>query len=401
MMRLGVLPQNLRLNRPIWLHAVSLGEAISLKWLLQELRKAYPDKKFVISTVTPAGNKIARSIAGREDLVTYLPLDFSFIARNVINTINPSLFIVAETEIWPNLIARLYRKKIPIITVNGRISDKSFRGYMSIKFLIKPILNKINLFCMQTEVDAEKLAALGVLPDKVKVTGNLKFDNLPQIKDIANYRVKLGLKESERLLIAGSTHPGEEEIILGVYKKLLPEFPGFRLLIAPRHPEQAYKIAGLAERFGFSAQHISQLNESRAEQSEASPKGASQRANEPTIFILDTIGELLNFYAIADIVFMGGSLIKKGGHNILEPAALGKPVLFGPHMFNFRDIAALFLRERAAIPVHNPDELYLKIKFLLNNASEASDMAARAKNLILKNQGATKRILSIIKNVYP
>ena len=176
--RLGILPKNLILDRPIWIHAVSLGEAVSMRGLVEELRKIYPTKKFVISTVTPTGNTIARDLASSSDLVTYLPLDFSFTVRGVMNRINPGIFIIAETEIWPNLISCLYKKDIPIVIVNGRISDASFRGYSAIKFLIKPILNKVRLFCMQTESDAHKLKELGDEIEKKKETGKMKFDRL-------------------------------------------------------------------------------------------------------------------------------------------------------------------------------------------------------------------------------
>ena len=176
--RLGILPKNLSLDRPVWIHAVSLGEAISTRGLVEELRKAYPHKKFALSTVTATGNKIAREISRTGDFVTYLPLDFSFTVKTVINRINPGLFIIAETEIWPNLIAHLSKKGIPIVTVNARISDSSFKGYSAIKPLIKPILNKISLFCAQADLDADRLKKLGVAADKIKVTGNMKFDQL-------------------------------------------------------------------------------------------------------------------------------------------------------------------------------------------------------------------------------
>ncbi len=175
-MRFGILPRGLELNKPIWIHAVSVGEAMAVQNLVKELRIAYPDKRFFISTVTPTGNKIARSIAKETDFVSYFPLDLSFIIRSFVDKVKPSLFIITETEIWPNLISYLYKKNIPVIVVNGRISDHSFKGYLSIKFLLKPILNKINLFCAQAHQDGERLMQLGVLQDRIKITGNMKFD---------------------------------------------------------------------------------------------------------------------------------------------------------------------------------------------------------------------------------
>ncbi len=395
MARLGVLKQGLNLDRPVWMHAVSVGEVKAISGLLEELRKAYPDKNFVISTVTETGNKIAKSLVQEKDFLTYLPLDLSFIVRIAINKINPSLFILAETEIWPNLISCLYKKKIPITIVNGRISDSSFKGYSVIKFLLKPILNKISLFCVQTQVDAERFSALGVSQEKIKVSGNLKFDIKRDYapacrqagilkKDCTDCRLKLGLLLDEKLLAAASTHPGEEEIILGVYKELLAEFSNLRLLIAPRHPERAKEVEKIIIRYGFNPTRISGL--------------AGEPVNRQTVFILDTIGQLMDYYAISDIVFVGGSLLKKGGHNILEPASLEKPILFGPHMFNFRDIADLFLNNKAAIRVDDSKVLAQKIRELLNSPGLALELGFKAKETLLRNKGSIKRTMELIKN---
>ena len=391
LLRLGFLPASLALDKPIWVHAVSVGEVMEVRHLIDELRKAYPDKKLVISTVTATGNKIARDIAGEGNLVTYLPLDLSFIVRSVINRIKPSLFVIAETELWPNLIYYLYRKNIPVVTVNGRVSDASFRGYSSIKILLKPILNKINLFCVQTERDAERLRHLGVYGDKIHITGNMKFDirGYPhKIQEAADYRLRLALASQDKLFVAGSTHIGEEEIILNVYRGLSREFPHLRLLIAPRHPERAAPVFNLIKKFGFETERISLLNERTREQE-----------SKRTVYLLDTVGELASFYSIADIVFVGGSLVKKGGHNILEPASFAKPVLFGPHMFNFSDIADLFLSNKAAIEVHDQADLKMNIAELLRNPSKAIERGKRGQQLILQNQGATTRNLEYIKAV--
>ncbi len=204
-MRLGVLPKNLNLDRPIWIHAVSVGEAMAIKLLLEGLREVYPAKRFVISTVTPTGNKIAKGIAKENDFVTYLPLDFSFIVRRVLDKINPGLFVIAETEIWPNLIYSLYNRNIPMVVVNARISDASFRGYSAGKFLLRSLLNKISLFCVQTGRDAGRFSRLGVRDKKIKITGNMKFDAVEVVlapeKNYADWRIKLGLANEEKLLV--------------------------------------------------------------------------------------------------------------------------------------------------------------------------------------------------------
>src|SRR3989338_6830751 len=293
--RLGILPRDLGLASPIWIHAVSVGEVMAVKKLLEGLRQLYPDKRLVISTVTPTGNNVAKGLLKDGDFLTYLPLDFSFTVNRVINKIKPSLFIIAETEIWPNLIRGLYKKNIPVAIVNGRISDASFKGYSAIKFLLKPILRKVSLFCMQAESDAERLMHLGAAKEKIKIAGNMKFDAAPNL--FRHTAVKLGIRPDEELIVAGSTHPGEEEVILEAYKDLLPEFPGLRLLIAPRHPERASDIEKLVEKNGFKPLLISKLLST-----------IDYRLS--TIFILDTIGELLDYYAICDIVFVGGSLVK-------------------------------------------------------------------------------------------
>ncbi len=399
--RLGVgLPQDLALNRPIWIHAVSLGEAIAVKGVIERLRESYPEKRLVISTVTPTGNKIARDIAKGTDLVTYLPLDFSFVVKKVINKINPCLFIIAETEIWPNLIYRLHKNNIPVAVINARISDKSFKGYTAGKFFVKQILSKVDLFCAQTERDAERLIDLGAFKDKVKVTGNLKFDNTKYTvsqEDFTGLKQKLGVSERGNLLVAGSTHEGEEEIVLSSYKGLLKEFPDLKLLIAPRHPERANEIEKIIIKNGFSPIRVSQLSSQSANAAFGGtpPFGGGRQ----TIFIIDTVGQLMDFYAIGDIIFVGGSLIKKGGHNILEPASLGKPVIFGPYMFNFRDIADLFINANACILIHGKEELNAAINDLLTNPDKMEELGKRGRNIIMQNQGAAARMLEHIKGL--
>ena len=390
--RLGFLPAQLNLDRPIWIHAVSVGEAIAIKGLLAQLRGAYPGKKLVISTVTATGNKIVQGLVKDGDFVTYLPLDFSFIVKPVLKRIKPCTFIIAETEIWPNLICCLNKLQVPIITVNGRISDSSYGGYRLVKFFIRPILRMVKQFCVQSDLDALRLESLGVDKPRIQVTGNVKFDiNLDPINElnVLSYRAKLKLGQFDKLLVCGSTHPGEEEIIFTAYQELLLGFPKLKLLIAPRHPERGEKIFRLAADNGFMPAFISSV-------SEACPTRINSQ-----VFILDTIGELFNYYSVADIVFVGGSLVKRGGHNILEPASLRKPVIFGPYMFNFRQISKLFLANQAALMVRNSQELADKVKELLSNNLLAQGLVQRAYELIIKNRGATNKNIQIIKQISP
>jgi len=389
--RLGVLPANLYLDRPIWIHAVSVGEASAIKGLLFRLRQVYPGKQLVISTVTSTGNKIAQGLVKEGDLLTYLPLDFSFIVKRVLKKINPCMFIIAETEIWPNLISCLDKMQISVITVNGRISDSSYGGYRLIKILIRPILRKVKQFCVQSELDGRRLESLGVDRSKIQVTGNLKFDiglNASGNLDGANYRHKLWLNPNDKLLVCGSTHPNEEKIILEAYQEVLPVFPGLKLLIAPRHPERSNSVMELVQKHKFMPVAVSGI------------AGACPTCIRRPVFILDTIGELMHYYAAADIVFVGGSMVRKGGHNILEPASLNKPVIFGPYMFNFRQISELFLESSAGLVAANSRQLAQRIKELLSNDLLARGLAERASGLILKNRGATEKNIQIIKQLY-
>ncbi len=388
--RLGFLPEGLNLDRPIWIHAVSVGEAVSVKGLVGELRKAYPHKKLVISTVTATGNKIARGLIGDGDLLTYLPLDFSFIVRKVIKKINPSLFIIAETEIWPNLITCLHKQKVPVVTVNGRISDRSYSGYRAIKLLIRPILRKVGKFCVQSETDALRLVNLGVDKGNIQVTGNVKFDiNLEAAVgfDPLAGRRKLMLGLDDKLWVCGSTHPGEEEIIIKAYKELLLSFPKLKLLLVPRHPERSRDVGRLVSGNSFMPVFISSIS------------GACPTCINNPVFILDVMGELLNYYSAADFVFIGGSLVKTGGHNILEPASQKKPVTFGPYMFNFRDIAKLFLENKAAVMVADYQDLVNKAKEILASNLLSKQMVERAYELIIRNKGATKKNIEVIKQL--
>ncbi|RJO63576.1 MAG: 3-deoxy-D-manno-octulosonic acid transferase [Candidatus Omnitrophota bacterium] len=388
--RLGVLPKNLKLVRPIWIHAVSVGEAMAVRGLYEKLKERFPEKNFVISTVTPTGNTVVRHFIKDGDFVCYLPLDISAIVRRVIERINPSMVVIAETEFWPNIISYLYKKNIPIVVVNGRISDRSFRGYLFSKLLVRPVLRKISLYCVQTETDYQRLKRLGVDEAKLKITGNMKFDRVtasPQ-GSIEIHRESLQIAGDAKVLLAGSTHPGEEEIILRAYAELGNTFPSLRLILAPRHPERAAAIVRIVKRFGFEPVLIS------------SGGAIAHSPQKKRVFIIDSIGQLLAFYAFSDIVFVGGSLVRKGGHNILEPVSLGKPVLFGPYTFNFRDIVEAFLTHDAAVLVHNEKEMALRIADLLRNQTFVMQITTNAQALMKNLRGATEKNSELLGRVY-
>ncbi|MCM8800069.1 MAG: 3-deoxy-D-manno-octulosonic acid transferase [Candidatus Omnitrophica bacterium] len=384
--RCKFLSKDLAFNKgSIWIHAVSVGEVLSIKNLVENLKRRYRDKKIVITTITSTGNRLAKSIF-KEEAIFYLPLDLSFLIDRFIKRLNPSLLILVETELWPNLISNLYQKRIPIVLINARLSPASFKGYLLIKLWISSLLNKIDIFCVQTETDYKRFLKLGLNPNKLKITGNMKFDLMKQFSESTqDYRKTLMLEPRDILLVAGSTHPGEEKIIIEVYKRLITQIKNLKLLIAPRHPERSKKIAELIGNFGFSSVFVSEL-----------PKDNS----DYKVFILDTLGRLIDFYRIADIVFVGGSLVKKGGHNILEPAFFKKPIIFGPYMFNFKDISNQFLEKNASLVVRNKEELFQRIKELLENPQKCSSLGENAFKLILENQGATERNLKWIEYIF-
>jgi 3-deoxy-D-manno-octulosonic-acid transferase len=365
--RFGILPEVLRKigpSRPIWVHAVSVGEVLGIKNFVERLHAKFPERKIVLSTTTKTGNDIAGKVLGEKVLKFYFPLDFSFIVKRVIGLINPRLLIIMETELWPNLIMELSRRKIPVALINGRISDRSFKGYKKIRFFFRNILKMISFFLMRSERDAENIRALGAGRENVRITGNMKFDIIEESKHDSTGAVKtvLGDFGGGKLIIAGSTHSPEEEIITDIYARLAEEFQDLKLLIAPRHIDRAGAIKKMVEEKGV--------------------KG---------VVVLDTIGELSRLYELATIVFMGGSLLKRGGHNIVEPAIFGKPIVFGPHMFNFRDMAKSFLENKAAVEVKNEKELLETLRALLKDENRRVTLGRNAKGLIDASSGATER----------
>ena len=374
-------------SRPLWIHAVSVGEVMAAKNFIEKLAEKFPGRKIVLSTTTKTGNAIARKILDESIPKFYFPLDFSFVVKRALDSINPSILIVMETEIWPNLILELSRRKIPIVLINGRISERSYRGYKRIKFLFGRVLKKITLFCMQAAADAERIIALGAPKTNVKVTANMKFDTAFRLSDGTALRRNAVFEGGGGLIIAGSTHSGEEEVILDTYAGLVKEFGGLKLLIAPRHIERVGAIKRLVRQAGFSPVLLSETKVPEA--------GHSGK----TVFILDTHGELSQLYGIATVVFMGGSLIKRGGHNIVEPARFGKPIVFGPFMFNFRDMAGLFLESEAAIQVKDAGELTSALRSLLKDRGKRDSLGRAAKKLIDENTGATGRNIREVCNI--
>ncbi len=389
--RMGRLPLEVSAERGegkcLWVHAVSVGEVLACAPLIEELKGKYPELRIVLSTVTRTGNQTAVQKVKAADQIIYFPFDFPWTVRKVIREIAPDAVAIVETELWPNFLRRLRQEHIPSLIVNGRISPSSFRGYKKVRFFIKNVLAEVNLFSMQSEEDARRVVELGADGDAVEVTGNVKFDQSPsQVSSVlaAKYRDMLGL-EDQRVFLAGSTHEGEEEAVIEAYDVLREEFPDLRLIIAPRHPERWDRVEKLIADHGYDVRRRSGL------------EPQSGKWTDRSVVLLDTIGELAELYAVATAAFVGGSLVPTGGHNVLEAAAQGKAVLFGPHMFNFKEISRLLLEVGGGLEVQNTQDMVEKIRRLLHNTHDREDMGRRALSVVHANQGAVKRNVELLE----
>lgn len=377
----------------IWIQAVSVGEVALCKELIPLLKDRFAGRDIVISTITKAGNDLARKMfPNKEAIVIYFPLDFSFVVGRVIDIIKPSLYVMIETEIWPNLLKELARRSVPSILINGRISDASIGRYRMAKPFLKDTLRSIRSYCMQDTIDAERIVELGAPGENVRVTGNMKFDIAasPVMRSPDTIRAALGITAKDELIVAGSTHKGEEEIVAQAFRNLSREFAHLKLLIAPRHVNRVTEIERAIEKLGLTCVKVSAMNERRLG-AEASTKAG--------ILILDTIGHLNDAYSVAMIVFIGGSLVNHGGHNPIEPAIFEKPIIFGPHMFNFKYITNAFLKNRAAIQISDPEDLFEKLHHLLKNGHERTALGLNARRVVAQNRGATNKNLDAISAI--
>ncbi|QWR76278.1 3-deoxy-D-manno-octulosonic acid transferase [Candidatus Magnetomonas plexicatena] len=361
----------------VWVHAVSVGETVSAVPLIKKITEEITPH-VVLSTVTDTGQNTAAERLGRVGKVVYMPFDTPACVRRAIETINPDLFIVMETELWPEVFHQMSERKIPVMLLNGRISDKSFRGYKKIRFFMKEIFSKISFFGMQSEVYSERVIKLGARPDKVHTFGNFKFDVMPS-KDIPDWATKM----PQPLIVMGSTHEGEERLILSCYNKLKTEFATLSLIIAPRHPERFKDVERILISQHTEYQRRTKLNGTQSD-----------------VVLVDTIGELSSLYGAADIAIVGGSFLPKGGHNLLEPAFWEKPIVTGPFMDNF-PMAEDFFETGAAIQADSSD-LCETLRELLKNPARSAEMGRKAGELFRKNAGsidlAVNEIKTILKN---
>jgi 3-deoxy-D-manno-octulosonic-acid transferase len=394
--RFGMLSPQLygRDDQPrIWVHAVSVGEVMAAVSLIRHLSERYTKHQIILSTVTETGQAVARRQLPDLDGLFFFPFDLPLIVRKVIVTVRPSLFIFLETEIWPNLLRELKRYKIPSVLVNGRISAKSFKRYRLIRPLLKEALAQVDLFLMQTQMDVDRMVALGAPPDRVVQTGNLKFD---QIGDSSTQRElkEFSFLDGEPVIVAGSTHEGEEAMLLEVYQQLLHSYPKLRLILAPRHPHRLEQVEGLLE----ASRQTSGVTWARRTEMDPRP-GQSNRSLTARVILLDTMGELKDIYQTATVVFIGGSLVPKGGHNLLEPAACGKPVLFGPHMDNFIEIAEAVKTRGIGIQVQDTKELSRSLQQLLDDPARREAMGQEAKQWVQNEQGVVQKDMAWIEQL--
>ncbi len=372
--RKGVL-RVLNNTRPIWVHAVSVGEVMAAHPLIRDLRKKYPNRKFILSTVTVTGHYTAKQRVPEADAVFYFPFDYPWIVRRVIRMINPAIVLIAETEIWPNFFRELNRQGIPSALINGRISPKSYGNYLKFKGFFTQVFEQVTLFCMQSEEDAARIKDIGASADKVRITGNLKFDQ----KIPTAQQKPVTIAPGRKVITAGSTHRGEEAILIDIYSRLRKKYPDLVLIIAPRHPERFNEVSGLITSAGYECQRRTRI------------KGSVK-----DVVLLDTIGELRAFYSLCDIAFVGGSLVKVGGHNLLEPAAMKKPVIFSSYMFNFKEISEALIQAGGGIMVKDKEELYSKLDSLLADKELAGSIGEKAFKVIAANSGATARTIDAV-----
>ncbi|NTV29835.1 MAG: 3-deoxy-D-manno-octulosonic acid transferase [Candidatus Omnitrophica bacterium] len=386
--RLGFIPDpildRLRGRRNIWLHAVSVGEVMAVEGMIRRLREQFPDRQIILSVTTRAGHALARRRYADTSLVIWSPLDLSLTVRIFVAAIRPEIYIAAETELWPNLFARLAQERVKILIVNGRISDAAFPRYRLVRGWLKSVLAKVSLFCMQSDLDVRRIVELGAPSERVVNVGNVKFDLTSDLAQASPG--ELGLEPGKLVWVAGSTHPGEEELVLGVYESLCTQFPDLRLVVAPRHPERAPGIVQMIAKSGLIPILFSTANRK--------PLGAGE------VLVVDTIGHLVQFYSVATVVFVGKSLTVRGGHNIIEPGIFGKPVLVGPHMQNFMDITRAFMDSQAVVQVPDATALRSELERLLASSEERGLLGQRARDVIQRNRGATERTIKIITRIY-
>jgi 3-deoxy-D-manno-octulosonic-acid transferase len=393
--RFGYLPVSFNVDgeASIWIHAVSVGETLTARALAGDLKRRYPGLRLFVSTTTIAGQQVASREITEADAVFYFPLDLPHIVNRTLRLVKPRLFVVMETEIWPNLLRACHRAGVRTVMANGRISNRSYPRYRLVRPLFRQVLADVDRFCMQSRESADRVIDLGADPARVSVTGNLKFDSLKAVAALAPDRSMpralrfYRLSENRPVVIAGSTMRGEEVAVLRAFGRVRAGRPRALLIVAPRNPERFDEVERLARDEGFRTARRSDL--------------AIDREPAADVVVLDTVGELAQLYRLATVAFVGGSLVPTGGHNILEPAVFGRPIVFGPHMQNFQEIAAAFLEAGAAIQVNDESELEAVLDELLGDPARRAALGRAAQAIVESNQGARERTLAAIAELLP
>jgi 3-deoxy-D-manno-octulosonic-acid transferase len=392
--RMGYLPVSFNLDgeRSIWIHAVSVGEALTVKALIDDLKSRYPDHRLFLSTTTLTGQQVARSRLPGLDAVFFFPFDLPPFVHRTLRLVRPSLFIMMETEIWPNLLRACRRAGVKTMLVNGRISSRSYPRYRLARVFFRRVLADVDRFCMQSDGSARRIIDIGASPARVTVTGSLKFESLESPVAAAGRGAGRVLRffripDSRPVVMAASTLKGEERAVLAAFRAIRRAHPSALLIMAPRKPERFDDAEAAARAEGLRVVRRTEL-----------AIDAEPRAD---CVILDTIGELAHLFQVATVVFVGGSLVDHGGHNILEPAVHGKPIVFGPHMQNFAEIAATFVSSQAAVQVLDGNGLTDALLRLVGDPVERARLGAAARALVAANRGAKPRTLDAIAGLLP
>ena len=393
--RLGFLPITFNVDgdASIWIHAVSVGEVLASRALASDLKARYPRLRLFLSTTTIGGQQVARRSLSNVDAVFYFPFDWTFIVRRTLRLVRPRVFVMVETEIWPNLLRECRAQGVRTVMINGRISQRSYPRYRLVRRFFRRVLADVDRFCMQSEESARRIVELGADPSRVTVTGSLKFDALelpptpghgrPRDRVLRFFR----LSPARAVIVAGSTMRGEEAAVLRASARIKATMPSALVVLAPRQPERFAEAERIAREAGFVATRRSDL-----------PIDAEPRAD---VVVLDTIGELAQLYQVATAVFVGGSLADHGGHNILEPAIFGKPIVFGAHMQNFKEIADAFVANDAAIQVRSEQELEEALLTLVTDPVRRARLGAAARALVEANRGAKDKTLDVVAELLP
>jgi len=391
--RLGFCPRRESSRPAIWIHGVSVGEVLAAKELVNLIREQRPDLDVVLSTTTRSAQEAAqRAYAGH--LVFYYPLDFSFATHRAVSRIKPSLVLLMELEIWPNFLLTTSLRGVPVLLANGRMSAKSERDYLRLQHFIPEPMDRVAHYCVQTEEYAQRFRAVGVPPDRITITGSMKFDNVAdRLPDEVRetYSKRLAISPGAFVLMGGSTHAGEESVVLDAYREIRLRDPSARLVVVPRHPERVVEVEALVRARGLGVVRLSQLGA-------AAQDGVDAR---DAVVVGDTVGELAKLYAVASLVFVGGTLTRRGGQNMMEPAGLGKPVVVGPATWNFRDPVELLLSRGGLVQARDADAVGSALLALHADPARRQEVGDRARQVCLESKGATRRILGILAGHTP